>query len=114
MIDSVIMAYINDVFEDGFHSVDFIGIFVWPVKSESKGLIWLLLFFVADVSNVFGWRGKSVPVLVEVEADVLLRLILEFLSQLADFTSTVEIIKEVRVIFFHQRVKIASKAKYLV
>ncbi len=57
MIDSVIMAYINDVFEDGFHSVDLVGIFVWPVKSESKGLIWLLLFFVADVSNVFGWRG---------------------------------------------------------
>ncbi len=114
MIDSVIMAYINDVFEDGFHSVDFVGIFVWPVKSESKGLIWLLLFFVADVSDVFGWRGKSVPVLVEVEADVLLRFILEFLSQLANFTSSIEIIEEVRVIFFHQRVKTASKAKYLV
>lgn len=54
------------------------------------------------------------PVLVEVEADVLLRLILEFLSQLANFTSSIEIIEEVRVILFHQRVKTASKAKYFV
>lgn len=54
------------------------------------------------------------PVLVEVEADVLLRLIFEFLSQLANFTSSIEIIEEVRVILFDQRVKTASKAKYFV
>jgi hypothetical protein len=36
MVKSVIMAYINNVLEDSFHSVDFVGVFVWPVKSESK------------------------------------------------------------------------------